>query len=211
MIVKNFSDLDLSKEYTYADYLLWQFQDRVELIKGKVFRMSPAPNLRHQTIATELTRQFANYFLHKPCQVFASPFDVRMPRTSKKNKPDIVIQPDLCVVCDPEKLDEQGCNGAPDFIIEVLSPGNTKREMKEKFEVYEEAGVKEYWLVNPTDKVVLIYVLNDAGKFIGLQPATEDDILHPTIFPGIKLNLFELFNGVPTTEPSIAGNPETKG
>ncbi|MDV7396126.1 Uma2 family endonuclease, partial [Arthrospira platensis SPKY1] len=113
-----------------------------------------------------MDRQVGNFFHKKPCQVFHAPFDVRLP---KKGQPEVytVVQPDLCVVCDQGKLDEKGCMGAPDLVVEILSPGNTHREMREKYEVYEEAGVKEYWLVSPWDKTVLVYVLNEEGIFIG--------------------------------------------
>lgn len=96
------------------------------------------------------------------------------------------------MICDESKLDEQGCNGAPDLIIEILSPGNSKREMRDKFQVYEEAGVREYWLVNPQDRVVLIYILDETGKFVGLAPVTDED-LRPTIFPDLDVDLMEVF------------------
>ena len=99
------------------------------------------------------------------------------------------------MICDPKKLDDKGCIGAPDRVVEILSPGNTHREMREKYEVYEEAGVKEYWLVNPLEKIVLIYVLNETGTFIGLQPLTEEQTLETRLFPGLKINLGELFEG----------------
>ena len=104
-----------------------------------------------------------------------------------------MVQPDLCVVCDVAKLDQRGCVGAPDLIIEILSPGNTKKEMKEKFSLYEESGVREYWLVQPVDNTVLVYVLNEDGKFIGLQPFTEDEYISPTIFPDLSIDLMEVF------------------
>ena len=104
-----------------------------------------------------------------------------------------VVQPDLCVICDPTKIDEQGCNGAPDLIVEILSPGNTKREMREKYQVYEESGVREYWLVHPLDREVRVYVLNQDGKFTGLAPVIEDDLLHSTVFPELEIDLTLVF------------------
>jgi len=191
--ITDISQLDLNGFYTYADYLLWQFEERVELIRGKLFRMSPAPNRRHQTMLGELHLQIAPFFKKQHCQVFLAPFDVRLPINKRKGQDTTVVQPDLCVICDPDKLDERGCAGAPDLIIEILSPGNSKKEMKEKFEVYEEAGVREYWLVNPSDNVVLIYVLNEAGKYIGLAPVTEDQELRAAIFPNLVIDLKEVF------------------
>ena len=155
--------------------------------------MSPAPNVAHQRIVQKLSLAFGNYFYKKSCQIFLAPFDVRLPVPSKKGNPTTVVQPDLCVICDPTKLDEQGCNGAPDLVIEVLSPGNSKREMNEKFQVYEESGVKEYWLVYPLDKNVIVYILNPEGQFIGLRPAIDGQALHATIFPELVVDLGELF------------------
>lgn len=196
--ITQFSQLDLNAHYTYADYLLWQFKDRVELIRGKVFKMSPAPNVKHQRIAAYLNFRLYAFFEHTSCQVFPSPFDVRLTRKDKASDRETttVVQPDLCVVCDLSKLDERGCNGAPDLAIEILSPGNTRREMREKYEVYEEAGVREYWMVDPSEKIVLIYVLNEQGRYIGLQPLTEDVALKSTIFPELSIPLEEVFREI---------------
>lgn len=191
--ITDISQLDLNGSYTYADYLLWQFEERVELIRGKLFRMSPAPSRRHQAMLGELHLQIAPFFKKQKCQVFLAPFDVRLPVSKRKGQDTTVVQPDLCVICDPDKLDERGCVGAPDLIIEILSPGNSKKEMREKFEVYEEAGVREYWLVNPLDNVVLVYVLNEVGKYIGLAPVTEDQELRAAIFPELLIDLKEVF------------------
>jgi Uma2 family endonuclease len=190
--ITDISQLDPDGKYSYADYLLWKFKERVELIRGRLFRMTPAPNTHHQRIAGLLTAQAVNFFQRKPCQVFPAPFDVRLPR---KQQPEVytVVQPDLCVVCDKDKLDEKGCVGAPDLVVEILSPGNSHREMREKYEVYEEAGVKEYWIVNPWDKIVLVYVLNESGAFIGLQPLTEAQELESSTFPGLVIKLSEVF------------------
>ena len=192
--ITDLSQLDPEGQYTYADYLLWRFKERVELIRGRLFKMTPAPSREHQRVAGVVTGIFYVFFRKQPCQFYPAPFDVRLP---KKGQPDIltVVQPDLCVICDPKKLDDKGCIGAPDLVVEILSPGNTHREMREKYEVYEEAGVKEYWLVNPLEKIVLIYVLNETGTFIGLQPLTEEQTLETRLFPGLKINLGELFEG----------------
>lgn len=188
-------DLDLNGTYTYADYMEWAFDETIEIIKGKVFRMSPAPNLRHQRVSMKLTIEFGNYFKKHPCNLFAAPFDVRLTplKKDKNNKIYTVVQPDLCVICDDDKLDEHGCIGSPDLIIEILSPGNTRKEMKDKFEVYQENGVREYWLVEPNDRAVFVYVLNEQGKYIGLQPYTDEDIMTSAIFPDLAINLEEVF------------------
>ncbi|MEM7108860.1 MAG: Uma2 family endonuclease [Bacteroidota bacterium] len=192
--ITEFSKLDLDKTYSYADYLTWRFQDRVELIKGKVFKMTPAPSRGHQGISIALSAIVWNHFRGNPCQVYEAPFDVRLSKnkTSDKNA-KTVVQPDLCVICDPEKTDDRGCNGAPDLVVEILSPGNSKREMREKFEAYEESGVREYWIVNAMDKNVIIYLLNDQGIFVGLKPFIETDELVSSIFPELKIDLVEVF------------------
>lgn len=138
-MITSLSQLDFDKKYTYADYVLWRFQERVELLKGKLFRLA-APNVNHQRISRILTLRIGNYLEQTNCDLFAAPFDVRLPLPSHKAKPnkiDTVVQPDLCVVCDRKKLDKQGCIGAPDLVVEILSSGNSKREMRDKLELYQ--------------------------------------------------------------------------
>jgi Uma2 family endonuclease len=139
---------DLSGTYTYADYLTWRMDEMVELIHGKIYKMSPAPASKHQLVAGELYRQIANYLLKKPCQVFIAPFDVRLPSSKKKGDEfiDTVVQPDICVICDAYKIDESGCLGAPNWIIEILSPHTSHKDIRTKYDVYEKSKVKEYWL-----------------------------------------------------------------
>jgi Uma2 family endonuclease len=117
---------------------------------------------------------------------------VRLP-LPKGEKPYTVVQPDLSVICDSGKIDELGCNGAPDLVIEILSPGNSGKEMREKFEVYEEAGVREYWIVDPERESVISYVLNKQGKYIGLPPKTAGQRMAPAIFPELQIDLGEVF------------------
>lgn len=193
MEVTNFSDLDLSKSYTYADYLLWKFQERVELFKGKIFKMSPAPLRKHQRISLKITDVFLQAFRSHNCEIYVAPFDVRFPDVDGKIR--TVVQPDLCVICDLEKLDERGCLGAPDLVVEILSPGNSKKEYDNKYRIYEENGVKEYWIVHPGEKNVQQFVLQ-GEIYIGLKPATEGEILQSRIFPQLSLSVSELFSGI---------------
>jgi Uma2 family endonuclease len=190
-IVKNFSDLDLTKTYTYSDYLLWQFSERVELIKGFIKKMSPAPSSNHQKVSQNLNGGFYTYFKKKTCYVFVAPFDVRLPIKSAKNE-TTVVQPDLCVICDESKIDEKGCNGTPDLIVEILSPNNSKHDIHTKFNLYLEAGVLEYWIVNPTERMVLIYTLKNA-EFIGSKPFVEGEILKSSLFPDLKIDVEDVF------------------
>ena len=190
------ADLDMNKLYTYADYYQWKFEERVELIKGVIFKMSPAPSRAHQEISGNLHISIGVFLKNKPCKVYAAPFDVRLPRKSKDDKDIItVVQPDICVVCDTNKLDEKGCLGAPDLIVEVLSPGNNKKEIRNKFDVYEEAGVKEYWIVDPVYQTVQINKLEN-GKYVPMRALTVGDIATSEIMPGFSLDIEELFKGL---------------
>jgi Uma2 family endonuclease len=192
--VTDYAQLDKKGSYTYLDYLHWQFKERVELFRGKVVKMSPAPNVNHQTILVNIGRMLGNFFLHQSCRVFWAPFDVRLfPLKSKQDQ--TVVQPDACVICDEKKLDKQGCLGAPDLVMEIMSPGNSKHEMKTKFQLYEEAGVKEYWIVEPSNKTILIYILAD-GKFSGLKPFVEGESIKGHLFPKLIIPVDEVFLNV---------------
>lgn len=193
--VTNINDLDLSKSYTYADYLTWNFQERLEILKGKIFKMSPAPSRKHQRISLELTGAFYNYFKKTTCNIYVAPFDVRLinfKKSTSDKEITTVFQPDICVICDKQKLDDRGCIGAPDLIIEILSPGNYRKEMDIKFDLYEENGVKEYWIVEPLQKSILIYTLQN-DKYIGLKPITEEGLVHSPLFPEMTFNVSEIF------------------
>ena len=193
-IVTKFSDLDLTKQYTYADYLLWQFSERVELIRGFINKMSPAPSRFHQVVSSNLNAYLHQFFRGKPCTLYAAPFDVRLPIPSK-NKEITIVQPDLCVVCDESKLDDSGCNGAPELVIEILSPNNSKHDLDTKFKLYEEAGVLEYWIVEPVEKMLLVYTLIN-GKYIGLPPQTEGENIQSRLFPAIEIAVIDVFENV---------------
>ncbi|WP_300979120.1 Uma2 family endonuclease [Flavobacterium sp.] len=195
-IITNINQLDPKGSYTYADYLLWQFSERVELIKGKILKMSPAPSRNHQEISWIIARQLDKIFRKTSCKMYTAPFDVRL--VDFKNSIDdsqivSVVQPDLCVICDHNKLDEKGCIGAPDLIIEILSPGNSTKEMDLKFDLYQENKVKEYWIVNPMEKMILIYVLENE-RFVGLKPITEKSLLQSVVFPKLKFKAKVVFD-----------------
>ena len=129
--ITRLDQLDPNGSYSYKDYLLWKLKERVEIIKGKIMAMSPAPNRLHQDISLKLTSEFLKVFPNGGCKLYVAPFDVRFPDENGNVK--TVVQPDLCVICDPNKLDERGCLGAPDLVVEILSPGNSKREKKYKY------------------------------------------------------------------------------
>ena len=194
-MITDINQLDFNKKYTYADYLTWQFKERVELIKGRLFKMSPAPNVKHQRIVMDLSVALSVFLRKNKCQVFAAPFDVRLPNLDKNNSQKYtVVQPDVTVICDESKLDEQGCNGAPDLVVEVLSPGNTAKEMNDKFEVYQNAGVQEYWLVDPERESVIIYSLNDKGQYTGSRPYVKGMQVPSYVLPGFVLDTNDIFD-----------------
>ncbi|RAI95318.1 Uma2 family endonuclease [Algoriphagus yeomjeoni] len=183
--------------YSYADYLSWEIDEMVELIKGKVFRSAAAaPRRKHQKIVLRLGSELLNFLEKKSCEVFIAPFDVRLPVKSRKNE-DIftVVQPEVCVVCDRSKLDEAGCVGAPDLIVEVLSPGNNKKELQNKYEVYEESGVSEYWIISPYEETLMINSLTD-GKYVATRLFTRGDIVKSKCVSGFELDLEEFFEKI---------------
>jgi len=187
------SDLDVTKTYTYADYLKWVFDERIELIKGKIFKMSPAPGSIHQRLSQRISLKLGNYMVGKSCEVFTAPFDVRLTkRLNDSNDIITVVQPDICVICNPAKIDERGCLGAPDIVVEILSPGNNKKELQNKYEVYEENGVLEYWIIHPSEKTFLRYSLIGNSYQASRLLTTGDEVRTP-VLPGFVLNLDELF------------------
>lgn len=196
-MITDINELDFRKKYSYADYLTWKFQERVELFKGRIFKMAAAPSVKHQKVLGELYLEIGNFLRSQKsaCQVFIAPFDVRLPVSFKKGQVSTVVQPDLCVICDDEILDKQGCNGSPDLVLEVLSPGNSNKEMQQKFDLYEEAEVKEYWLVHPVDETVIVYTLNENDEYIGSRIFSENDKVASKVIEGFKLDLSVIFNG----------------
>lgn len=195
MPINDLSQLDLNKRYTYADYLTWRFRERVELLRGRIARMSPAPGKKHQQVSGELFFQLKLQLRESSYEIFSAPFDVRLP-IPKQESPNTVVQPDICIICDPEKLDDRGCKGAPDLVVEILAPGNTHREMEEKYRLYEEAGVREYWLVDPEHEAVFPYLLSEAGQFIGQPPQAGRGVLQAHIFPNLAIDLEALFQAI---------------
>lgn len=195
--ITQLSQLDLNQTYSYADYLTWHLDEALELIKGKVMLMSPAPNVKHQRVSMNLSRSLSNFFKGKPCQVFAAPFDVRLYDRKKSilASQDIhtVVQPDLCVICDARKLDTQGCNGAPEWIIEILSKGNSKKDMQIKYELYAESGVTEYWLVYPYEQAVHQFVLDAHGRYQLQAMYGNGDRAVAHLFPELAIDLDEVF------------------
>jgi Uma2 family endonuclease len=183
--------------YTYADYLTWMDDKRRELINGVVYLMS-APTRFHAGISTALQSIFY-WFIKKrkgECKVYHSPFDVRLPINGKTADNEIytVVQPDICIVCDPKKLDDKGCIGAPDLIVEVQSPSTAKKDLNEKFFLYEETGVKEYWVVYPKEKALTVFLLQENGKYNAGTTYEYESKVPVSIFKGLEIDLKELFD-----------------
>jgi len=158
--------LDLSRKYTYADYATWPEDFRCELIDGQVYLMSPSPSFQHQELVGELFFLIKQHLRGKSCKPVIAPFDLRLPRPGEATgREQTVLQPDILVTCHPERLTESGHIGAPDWVIEVLSPSTASKDHVLKRHFYEAAGVREYWLVHPLDRILTRYVLGADGRF----------------------------------------------
>ena len=162
--------LDINRRYTYADYLTWVDDKMRELLDGFIRLMSPAPALKHAVVSRKLLNPMLNFVERNDgdCQIFYAPFDVRFPTKPDQiddNQIYTVVQPDICVVCDVSKLDERGCLGAPDMVIEILSLSSQRYDLNEKFNIYQAGGVKEYWVVSPKEKGINVFILQENGKY----------------------------------------------
>ncbi|HMP31670.1 MAG TPA: Uma2 family endonuclease [Saprospiraceae bacterium] len=179
--------------YTYGDYLKFDIDEMVEIIKGKIFKMSPAPKISHQKVSGVIHALFFNFVKNKNCQVFHAPTDVVFPIPNKKKESaTTVLQPDLFIICDPNKILEDCIFGAPDLIVEILSPHTRKKDLQIKYEVYEEAAVREYWIVMPEERLIEVFVLED-GRYQRIQTYTEEDVLNSVIFSDLSLSMEEVF------------------
>jgi len=190
-------NLSLTQQYTYADYLTWFDDKRRELFNGFIKMMSPAPAKTHQQVLGSIYSNFWFFFKNNPCQVFPAPFDVRLPKdkSEKENhKIFTVVQPDITVVCDLSKLDEKGCLGAPDLVVEIISPASAKRDLHDKFEIYEQSGVKEYWVVYPADKAITIFCLDENGKYDEGETFKVESKIKSSLFPDLEIALQDIFN-----------------
>jgi len=180
--------------FTYGDYVNWPQDERWELIDGYAYNMSPAPSRRHQQISVALIKSIAVYLDGKPCYVYHAPFDVRLPEADEKDEDiETVVQPDIVVICDENKLDDRGCRGAPDLIIEILSPATAPKDMKIKLSLYEKHGVKEYWVVQPIDNIILVFKLGKNKMYGKPEVYTEEDKIKTAILEGLEIDLSKVF------------------
>jgi Uma2 family endonuclease len=182
------------EKYNYADYREWPDQERWELIEGIAYDMSPAPSRKHQKILGELHRQISTFLLDKTCDVYMAPFDVRFPEQEEREEEiKTVLQPDISVICDPAKLDEKGCLGSPDLIIEIVSPATVQKDMREKLYIYEKFGVKEYWIIHPVDQILMVFKLLPGNKYGRPDTFSSQDQVKVGILPGLTINLTTVF------------------
>jgi len=188
------SPAERNRKYTYGDYLEWSDEERWELINGEAFNMTPAPSRTHQKALGALFTSFHNYLEDKSCEVYMAPFDVRLPE-GDQSEMDIttVVQPDLTVICDPAKLDDKGCLGSPDLIIEIISPSTAAHDFIEKLALYESRRVPEYWIVHPVDKTAMVFQLNDNHEYGKPRIFAGDHQIQVGLFPDLVIDLKKVF------------------
>ncbi|MEM8996907.1 MAG: Uma2 family endonuclease [Acidobacteriota bacterium] len=184
--------------FTYGDYVQWT-EGRFELIEGEVYDMSPAPSVDHQRVAGAIFALLLTHLKAKEstCQAFVAPFDVRLPDGDEDDDAvETVVQPDIAVICDPEKLDRRGCRGAPDWIIEVLSPSTASKDQMAKRLLYERHGVREYWLVHPRDRTLTVYRPDADGRYGAPDVTDAEGAASTELFPGLEIDWAWVFDGV---------------
>lgn len=183
-----------NRKFSYTDYLSWSDDEHIEIIDGIPYNMSPAPSTKHQQVSMNLSFYLMNYFKEKDCKVFAAPFDVRLFAEGKADEEVFhVVQPDLSVICDNSKLDDRGCAGSPDLIIEILSPSSAKLDKLTKRNLYEAANVKEYWIVDPSNELLELYYLNENNYYEKPLYFSTEDTMESVHFKELKLIMNELF------------------
>lgn len=188
---------DMSGSYTARDYLSWTFDGLYELIRGKVYKMSPAPSTNHQRIALNITRRLIPHFNPGDrCELFFAPFDVFLVKSGDDwRKTRTVVEPDICIICDPSKINLHGCIGSPDFILEILSPSTATKDQREKFDIYGEYGVPEYWIADPFSRSVTRNILKTNGRYQIQRPSFEKEVVTPRQFPDLKIKVEDIFEG----------------
>jgi len=188
--------IDYDRIYTYADYLKLEIDEMVEIIRGKIFRMCPAPKIKHQDINGNLHSIIHTFLRGKKCRVYHPPTDIVLPIANKKRtKSTNVVQPDICVICDPKIIEETAVFGVPDFVIEIVAGKDIKRDTQYKYSIYEEAGVGEYWIVFGEMRFVEVFILEN-GKYQRLNAFSEDDVIPVKTLPGLSISIDDIFEGV---------------
>ena len=181
--------------YTYRDYKAWPDDERWELIDGVAYAMS-GPSRIHQSLSMELGVRFSLFLKGKPCRVFAAPFDVFFPRLNEQNEDDVdtVVQPDLLVACDKTKIRENGIWGAPDLVVEILSPSTSRKDLREKYDLYQRSGVKEYWAFDPPGRWAQQYILGTDGRYAPEVVFVQTGTLVSAVLPGLEIDLSTIWS-----------------
>jgi Uma2 family endonuclease len=187
------SPAEKNRKFTYQDYLEWGDNERWEIIDGEAYNMTPAPSRAHQEILGALFNTFYNYLADNSCKVYVAPFDVRLPENQNELDVINVVQPDLTVVCDPSKLDEKGCDGSPDLIVEIISPSTAAHDYIRKLALYERCQVPEYWIVHPVDKTVMVFLLMENREYGKPRIYAGEDQIPVNLFPDLMVNLKKVF------------------
>lgn len=188
--------LPQENRYSLADVLAWDEQDRAELIDGEIVMMAP-PSRIHQGIVFEIARQLGNYLEGKKCKVYPAPFAVRLFEKDEERPEsvDTMVEPDVTLICDPGKLDNIGCKGAPDLVIEVLSPSSQRHDRLTKYNLYQRAGVQEYWIVDPESRTVQVSSLEN-GRYKVAEIYTAADIAKVGVLDGCYIELSKVFSDI---------------
>lgn len=187
--------LPAKKEYyTFSDVLTWTGHDRIEIINGEAVMMAP-PTVQHQRISREIFRQLANYLEGKKCEVFSAPFGVRLfeKEGDSPDEVDTMVEPDISVICDKNKLDKYGCKGAPDLVIEILSPSTLRHDRLVKLGLYQQAGVQEYWIVDPKNKTIQVFLQDKSGSFKIQEDYGQNDVAKVNVLEGCFVELCKVF------------------
>ncbi|GAB4220248.1 MAG TPA: Uma2 family endonuclease [Spirochaetota bacterium] len=183
-------------KFTYADYLTWTGDERWELIDGVAYDMTPAPDVNHQVIVGNTYQIISEYLEGKTCRVFLAPIDVRLPESDAADDAVYtVVQPDVVVVCDPEKIEKRGIIGAPDLVVEVLSESTAYKDETEKLNLYERHGVKEYWIVNPGAKYINVFQLKSSGRYSKPLHYRADETFESSVLPDLVIDCARIFKG----------------
>jgi Uma2 family endonuclease len=196
-----YPQLKSDQKWTYADYLTWDDGQRWELIEGTAYLLqgavglAPAPKRYHQELSGALFFQLFAFLKNKPYKVYDAPFDVRLSEQSdvSDNYVETVVQPDIVVVCDKTKLDDRGCNGAPDLVIEITSPSTAKLDLTIKFDLYQKHGVKEYWIIHPAEKTLMVFKLQESGRYGAPDRYAETGMVPVPLLGDLEIDLAEVF------------------
>ncbi len=194
-MITDINQLDLNGTYSYSDYLTWKFEGYVELLRGKISKMA-SPTRYHQRVAGRVYTIIEQHLWRSKCQAYIAPFDVRLldrEKTTENKDVFTVIQPDICVICDISKLDDKGCVGAPDLIVEVLSPSTKKKDVEDKFQLYEFNGVREYWIASPADEMVTVFDLDDNGKYQFRKIFVHGSVIKSSSIEGLEVDTNDVF------------------